>query len=753
VSSGLRLVAGAAAVAVWCTVAALAARQAPPPGAAWLVRELDARGPARQSRSDILDTPVLPGSIVKTVALVAALDSGAITERSSHVCRRVVTVDGHSYACAHPALKRALTPAEALAYSCNDFFLSLAPRLSRESVNAVRGRAGLPPLPLSTPLAAALVGLDGPRVTPRALLDVLARLAGAGPSPVPMRAETRRVLLEGLRGAAEYGTASAIGERRVAALAKTGTAPMPGGGTMGLVVALVPPDAPTRGVVVVAPGAAGLDAAAVAADLLQTAAQSERRALGPIAQRALRPIAPPAVRVGRSRANGGAQVETLDLERYVSEVVAGEAHRDSTPAALEALAIAVRTYAVANRGRHAQEGFDLCDTTHCQVLRPASALTRRAAGATSGRVLLAGDRVAEVYHSAWCGGHPERPSDVWPGASDDGAAVGRDEACAGEPGWTSELRAPDLERAFKAAGLRGGPLRDVRVIGRDRTGRVTRVGVEGWSPSELSGQEFRTLVGRHVGWQHVKSTLFELTRTASGYRVSGRGFGHGAGLCVLGATRRAARGSTTEQILSFYFPGLTVGAAPAEAAGDVKLALPGEESSERGAVLALIQRSRDEIAHAAGVHAAGGLRVTVHPTVESFGRASGQPWFVAGATHGSTIDLLPLTVLRRAGQLERVVRHEVAHVLIDAHLEGRPMWVREGAAAYFAGPATGRAEARPLHAGTQNVESGLPAALRCPTDAELRRPASAAAQRDAYDRAHACFARQIASGTPWRDVR
>ncbi len=42
----------------------------------------------REARADILDTPVHPGSIVKTVALVAALERGVITADSSHMCRR-----------------------------------------------------------------------------------------------------------------------------------------------------------------------------------------------------------------------------------------------------------------------------------------------------------------------------------------------------------------------------------------------------------------------------------------------------------------------------------------------------------------------------------------------------------------------------------------------------------------------------------------------------------------------------------------
>ncbi len=88
------------------------------------------------------------------------------------------------------------------------------------------------------------------------------------------------------------------------------------------------------------------------------------------------------------------RVTTVPLETYVARVLAGEAGRDSQPAALEALAIAVRTYTLANRGRHRADGFDLCDETHCQVMRTATAATERAAAATAGRV-LAGRRCCQ----------------------------------------------------------------------------------------------------------------------------------------------------------------------------------------------------------------------------------------------------------------------------------------------------------------------------------------------------------------------
>jgi SpoIID/LytB domain protein len=692
----------------------------PPRGAAYLVRSLGSGSVKTEARPDVLDTPLLPGSIAKAATLVAALESGVITPATTRLCRRIVTVDGRTYTCSHPDLKRPLSPAEALAHSCNDFFVSLAPWLSREAVNAVRVKAGLGALGATSPLAASLVGLDGPRVAPRALIDAIARLAAAGPgAPIAMRASTRRVLLEGLQGAAEYGTASALRASGVSALAKTGTAPMPGGSSMGLVVALSPATAPTRGAVVVVPGAAGLDAAAVAADLMAGA---------------------DGLRLGRTGRDGRIQIERLAIDDYVAQVLAGEGPPDAGDAAQQALAIAARTYGLANRGRHRAEGFDLCDTTHCQAVRPATPRARAAATATADQVLLVRGGLASVFHSAWCGGHPERPSEVWPGTSDDAGAAVRDDECNGTPGWTSELRAVDLERAFTAAGMRGGMLRSLRIAARNRTGRVARLEVDGWSPSTLSGQEFRTIVGRQLGWQHVKSTLFDLERTSTGYRLAGRGFGHGAGLCVLGARRRAARGATVESILGFYFPDASVGPIPSAQAGDdgdIQLALPGAEANERAPLIALLRQARNAIAAAAGVPAPAVLRVTVHPTAESFGRATGQPWHVAGATTRNRIDLLPLATLRRNGQLERVVWHEVAHTVVDQLLENRPLWVREGAAAYFAAP--------------QETASLIVDA--CPADAELRRPTTAAAQRQAYARAELCFRRALARGVSWREVR
>ena len=283
----------------------------------------------------------------------------------------------------------------------------------------------------------------------------------------------------------------------------------------------------------------------------RTRNQNEPRTLNP---------EPRTLRVGILKPGGGYAISTMPLETYVARVIAGEALRDSQPAALEALAITIRTFALANRGRHGADGFDLCDQTHCQVVRRATAATARAAQATAGRLLLRDGAPASVYYTASCGGRTEIPSDVWPGAEDPPFLPSRDDdACQGVPAWTAEIDERDLLRSLRASGFRGDRLREVRIASRNASGRVSRLKLDGLKPDQISGQDLRVSVGRTLGWQYIKSTAFTLRRQGESYRFSGHGSGHGVGLCVIGSARLAERGTSADDILARYFPGLEIG--------------------------------------------------------------------------------------------------------------------------------------------------------------------------------------------------
>jgi hypothetical protein len=375
---------------------------------------------------DLLATRLSAGPILQAAALAAALESGIVSPDTAFTCRRRITVDGRQLLCNHPDAGGPMSPAQALAGSCNDFFASIGQRLPRETLTAMTSVLGLGGIPATTSMPLAAVGLDGLQANPEQLLRALVRVADVT-AGVRLRRETRDVLLAGLRAAARQGSARAIGDRAIDALAVAWTTPAAGGGSQGVALAISPSAHWSRGVAVLLPGGSGSDAAGVAGETLaeliegtywqapggvakwlegsritpsppggfgvaSRTPEGSNVAPAPAKPQAgaspLPAIGGTAVRVGRLRLTGGYEVTAVPIEEYVARVLAGEAAARSAPAALEALAITVRTFAIANLGRHRNEGFDLCETTHCQVLAASStAATRAAAAATAGRIL------------------------------------------------------------------------------------------------------------------------------------------------------------------------------------------------------------------------------------------------------------------------------------------------------------------------------------------------------------------------------
>ncbi len=725
---------------------------APPGSAAFRVIELPSRRTLSVGRSDLLSTPVLPGSILKIAALVAGLETGTIRSDTRMLCRRHVEIAGRRITCSHPDVGRPIGPAEALAHSCNSYFASLAARLPRGALDRVLGQLGLPPTSPSVPIVSAALGLDGTRVSADQLLAAFVRLTST--NSVEMRDDTRAVVMDGLRGAAEYGTAAVLADRGISALAKTGTAPMPGGGYEGLVVAVSPAERPSRAVVVMAPGAAGADAARLAADRL-VASMPSRAASPTTLTTDSRPspgdTGSQVLRIGMARRDGGYDIATMPLEEYVSRVLSAEAPPSSGAAARQALAIVVRTFALRNRSRHEREGFDLCDLTHCQVMGARTKAGDEAAQATSGQVLYHDGLLATVFYTASCGGHSERASDVWPVAVDPPYLLARAEPdCRADSLWQSDVSAVDLQRALVVAGRRGQVLRNLAVLGRSRSGRVSRLRLDGFEPPEMTGEDFRLAVGRALGWQVLKSTLFDVERTAAGYRFRGSGRGHGVGLCVVGSARMAAGGQSALDILNRYFPGTVVHlAAPAARPPrrvQLDISLPTEEERERSRIEGLGRAALLEFSTKTGVPAPARVQLVFHPTVEAYTRTSGQSWWTAGATRGQRVDFIPLSVLRRRGLLERTLRHELAHVLTFERLKGKPTWVREAVAMDLAGDS-------PVGEGGARPPGRDPLALSCPTDEEWRSTRSAEELQKMYRRAAACLAAQRAAGRRWDEVR
>ena len=151
---------------------------------------------------------------------------------------------------------------------------------------------------------------------------------------------------------------------------------------------------------------------------------------------------------------GERRVNRIPLEVYVARVLAGEGEPNAPDATRQALAVAIRTYTRVQMGRHRREGFDLCDTVHCQVLRASNESSRRAALATAGRVLTINGAPAEVFYSASCGGRSEGAARVWPGATFPYMQVVRDDDVHAEDvPWQLDVTLDELRQALARAGV------------------------------------------------------------------------------------------------------------------------------------------------------------------------------------------------------------------------------------------------------------------------------------------------------------
>jgi stage II sporulation protein D len=277
------------------------------------------------------------------------------------------------------------------------------------------------------------------------------------------------------------------------------------------------------------------------------------------------------VRVADAR---GPRVVSVPLEDYVAGTLRGELAPSTlrTPAlagVLDLQAIVARTYAVANLARHAAEGFDLCDSTHCQVYRPVRASDADAedpaaiaAARTRGQVLTFEGRIIQAVFHADCGGHTAKSDTVWGGPPLPYLRAVPDWFCARDarPPWAFEITAAALRDALgpDTRAALGARLTAVSVSRRDPAGRAAVVDLQGDRSVSLRAEEFRLAVLRAFGPRSLYSTKFTVADIDGGFRFTGTGNGHGVGLCQAGAALRVKAGLSTAAILSHYYQGTRI---------------------------------------------------------------------------------------------------------------------------------------------------------------------------------------------------
>jgi stage II sporulation protein D len=458
----------------------------------------------------------------------------------------------------------------------------------------------------------------------------------------------------------------------------------------------------------------------------------------------------------------------MPLEEYVAAVLMAESGDFENVESQKAMAVVARTYAMRFLGQHAAEGFDFCDTTHCQVFgwKGANAAVRDAVAATRGEVLRFEGRVAQTFYHQNCGGTTAAAHEAWPSVNEAYLTSHADRFCAarGVMKWESTIGVADLDRALRAAGIvMAAGWHTIEVASRWESGRAQRLKISGGADGSapISASTFRFAVDRELGWNKIRSDLYDVRNVGEQIIFSGRGSGHGVGMCQAGAEEMAREGKSYREILSFYYPGTQMGIAEAAAfatksgtqlggttgtprngtqvqvvaqAAAVESAKWQKRSSERVELLStqpetdsvlmqIAQRILKADEEAIGWKAGAGIRLQAYATMDSYRDTTGQPGWVAASTPGKTIRLQPLAELQKRSIVESTLRHEIFHVLVEAKARAAtPLWFREGIVLFLSNPGAGAT------AGVAMTDEQMEAVLRQPRNRDEVKKAYASAQ-------------------------
>ncbi len=396
-------------------------------------------------------------------------------------------------------------------------------------------------------------------------------------------------------------------------------------------------------------------------------------------------------------ARGGALIiaVTLPVESYVERVVASESGTADTAESLKALAIVVRTFALHEAHGHAD--YDLCDSTHCQLLHWSGNRDRQRAAhvatlSTAGETLWFHGERALAYFSKDCGGRTASPTEIWPRAHALAYLPSQpDRYCTASAGreWASQITRADLSAALASHGVARSGWQHLTVARRGSSGRAVTLRLD---TNEISAEDFRLAVGESLGWNQLPSTWFEVSQQGDRFLFHGRGWGHGVGLCQKGAAAMAAQNRTAAEILAQYFPG-------AQSADELTgrswqsfaregFILQSLDAAD-AAYLPELERARAEAAQRSGLNIPKPITVRAFASTPAFRNATGAPGWVAAFTEGDWIGAQPLRTLASRHLLEATMRHEFLHALVELQAgPAAPLWLREGLVEIWAEPDT-----------------------------------------------------------------
>ena len=269
-------------------------------------------------------------------------------------------------------------------------------------------------------------------------------------------------------------------------------------------------------------------------------------------------------------------INVIDIEKYLRGVVPYEIGRldESKFEALKAQAVAARTYAYKHFGSRKAQGFDVYADTRDQVykgIHSASDVTDKAVRETEGVVMTYNGEFITAYYHSTCGGETEgvatwgRPNHPYlqnkPDIRPDGTPWCRE---SNYTEWTREFDESELRDLFqinakeaKANVPSFSSIHAMNILDTLKSGRIHTLEITTNNGKfTAKADKIRWLFKR--GGTILPSSFFRIHRNGDQWILKGKGFGHGVGLCQMGARARAQAGQSYIQILTHYYPGITL---------------------------------------------------------------------------------------------------------------------------------------------------------------------------------------------------
>ena len=300
-------------------------------------------------------------------------------------------------------------------------------------------------------------------------------------------------------------------------------------------------------------------------------------------------------------------INQLPVEQYLASVISSEMKATAGLELLKAHAVISRSWLLAQMKRRQDNSekkdgffsfvkkddelirwydredhtnFDVCADDHCQryqgITKQTSKAVEQALEATRGCILCYGDEICDARFSKCCGGVTEEFQYCWEDTPKPYLISVEDPFCNTDDRevlsqvlndydletndfyrWTVEYTVDELSQLVNEK-LKDdfGTITDLIPVERGKSGRIWKLKIVGTKKTMTIGKELE--IRRALSETHLYSSAFDVEKTSNGFRLNGKGWGHGVGLCQIGAAVMGQQGYKYKEILLHYYRGAEI---------------------------------------------------------------------------------------------------------------------------------------------------------------------------------------------------